>query len=842
MRFVIPHPRLFASPDRPSDDVDGPDGNESVAALSVIGQTPIEELVHPVLLTLEGENRGLYELEELVKVLALGGTWPLHNPLPEGFAHLPALRARDASDLARPQSSVHAPRGDPLDPPEPASTFLRHLEFGFGPLTRKRFSSADLAPVRLVGAPASGLTEAERLRLQGETLNLLLHRVVLDGLVARAAAFMDMRADPSFRPPMALGETADPALAVAVRSNDLPMVKALLLARAAPNALKTREWIARSTSGPQRTPLLMLAATVDPSGALLGELLRAGADPNVTDDEGRCALALPSISLECVKLLHTQRNASVDPRPDGEAPLVVACRGGRLPIVRYLVYEMGADVDAARPLHAAVQGGFAEIVALLIAENADVMATDAEERGVMHYAVAGHRGLGVMRPLADAVASKPALRGQLLDGPNEAGRTPLHVAVRLNHRRSVEALLALGASPRERDLHDSERAPLHVAAALDHVDIARLLVEKDAALMAAIDAQQRTPLHVALYASAEDTFALLLDHGARPTFAMLSFAARHSMWPYLLRMVRAGVTLWSTDSTALHELVGSAAFLPKAFAPPSDETVKGLLDAIFEREPALLRRGAYAGGTEKRTALQFAYGHRHVRGAHALLRHFLPRLSLAEKQAALTYEPHADGRTLLHDLASMHDDTGLHLLAAHAAPWLAEHLDDRERRFGATPLCLALAALCGPQGHAQARRFAQHDGLRLPLPYLDASETELLARAPSLQCVKTLLARGASQTLADAAGYAPLHYWLFSAAIVERSPDVLDRDFARDVVGLLQTHMLQAVPGVRAPEAMDSLLPRIDEARVVEAYRAHAEVTALAARYGRKRALAEEDP
>ncbi len=67
--------------------------------------------------------------------------------------------------------------------------------------------------------------------------------------------------------------------------------------------------------------------------------------------------------------------------------------------------------------------------------------------------------------------------GALVQAVDEAGRTPLHLAVINGHPGAVRLLLRHGADPRSRD--DEGNAPRGVAFASGHDEVVELLGEED---------------------------------------------------------------------------------------------------------------------------------------------------------------------------------------------------------------------------------------------------------------------------------------------------------------------------------------------------------------------------
>ena len=97
------------------------------------------------------------------------------------------------------------------------------------------------------------------------------------------------------------------------------------------------------------------------------------------------------------------------------------------------------------------------------------------------------------------------------------GIPAIHIAIRMDHREIVAALLSVDGSI---DVKNSDEVtgvwgkPLHVAASWGRTDIARLLLEKKADINAE-DSEQATPLHLAVLAGNISTVKLLIEEGAK---------------------------------------------------------------------------------------------------------------------------------------------------------------------------------------------------------------------------------------------------------------------------------------------------------------------------------------
>ena len=753
---------------------------------SLITETPIEELEHPVLLAKEGEDSVVYDLDELVKVLQTAGPWPSARPAPACFPHLAAVRARR----------------------------LPHTEVGFGPLTRVRFTSADIAPVRIIGSPGAFVVggrkrsrTAATSKLEA-TANRLLHRLVLDGFVDRARMLVvGLNADP----------LATDALVTAMRVKDTPMIQALLCAP-------------RPRDQPSRllAPHEVLAAS-DGDEELLKELLQKGGvvDATACDDEGRSALALPDLSLECMKALRVA-GAHVNPTT-GDPPLSVAVRGGRTRVVRYLLQQNAMSDSCDRnpcgctPMHMAVEGGHVEIVALLIEAGAAGWLHDNDSCSVLHYAVRANRGVNVMRPIQQCASRQSgATELDVLDGLNLSGASPLHIATLFDYERSVAALIELKACVAICDRPNGNTA-LHIAAAEGHEGVMRLLLQ-GAGVDAALDMHNcrgLSPLVVAFEGNEYEVFAQLLVRMSlerrKRCHVLLAKAMRLRFWHFARVMVDNDVPLVdaTTKLSILHPTNNSDILDAIASHSGRSPQLAELIDAMCARVPNLLQ-----------APLQAAYRTGDCARAHVLLDVILPRLSPGEATHALSYAATGGSRQLLHDIAVLGDLPGFTLLDKHARRWLIDHINDEDYAHGATPLCFALAALVGPHANVGGR-LLRNPNLRDVVPALfseleqrDASQVSTdigVAR----EMVRALLALGANASHMDDRGFSPLHYWMMGAAMAVPTRRSLD-DYDEENVLSLRQDLAEhgARIGSRIKMLPEIILARIDNDRITQAWEA----------------------
>ena len=262
-------------------------------------------------------------------------------------------------------------------------------------------------------------------------------------------------------------------------------------------------------------------------------LLKCGADVNSRRTDGRTPLhhvadkghiGAARILLEC--------NAEIDARDaDGLTPFLRASRHGN-PDVLLLLLSHNADKHVhddkgMTPLHHAAVNGHLEAARILLEHNAEVDARDND--GFTPFLRASESGSSdVLRLLLDHDTDEH-LR-------NNNGNTALHCAARDGHLEVARILLGRGAEVDARNhltitiacasinghagrsellldehLRDRGMTPLHYAAGNGHLEVVRLLLERNAEVNAQ-DNRGFTPYLFASRHEVPDIFQLLLDH------------------------------------------------------------------------------------------------------------------------------------------------------------------------------------------------------------------------------------------------------------------------------------------------------------------------------------------
>lgn len=253
-----------------------------------------------------------------------------------------------------------------------------------------------------------------------------LHYAVEGGELGCLKILLEAGSKPTV--PDAKGRTALQLADAWPKRESLPQAKLLLFTKALGRADPRATTGQSSREGPTRPPTLHEVA-LRGQVEMAAMLLRLGADPNATEEEGRYGT-------------RQEKQAGTGTKEaSGNRPLQLAALKGHAEMVTLLL-RAKARVDLANgqgflPLHDAALGGSAEVVRRLVT--------------------------------AGAVVDAPATgRGD--------GQTALQIAAAFGNREAVMALLAAGADPAKRD--GRGRTAAELAEAAGQAELARLLRER----------------------------------------------------------------------------------------------------------------------------------------------------------------------------------------------------------------------------------------------------------------------------------------------------------------------------------------------------------------------------
>eukprot|EP00892_Ulva_mutabilis_P010180 jgi/Ulvmu1/7534/UM037_0078.1 len=294
--------------------------------------------------------------------------------------------------------------------------------------------------------------------------------------------------------------------------------------------------------------------------AVVELLLNAGADPAGTDSCGQSALHhVAAGSIEQVAAVRErdrlqpaleQHRAATD----GALAALSARRPRRATADR--VGESPRPVSLFQALQE-LSVAFANIIKLLVARGASVMAVDELGSTPLHAAAMGAK-VDILMQLVD--------QGADVQARNLAFETPLHVAARSRSTQTLHTLVKKGA-PCEAEDHNG-RTPLHYACYYSSSEVIAEMCRLQANVNH-IDRKRRTPLHVVVCRAHSGTHAYgrlslpsckaLVQHNAKvnePDFKMRT----PLLLAYMHRHIRVAHYLWDhgahpEQSYGLHTLL-----------------------------------------------------------------------------------------------------------------------------------------------------------------------------------------------------------------------------------------------------------------------------------------------
>ncbi|XP_046610474.1 serine/threonine-protein phosphatase 6 regulatory ankyrin repeat subunit B isoform X1 [Neodiprion virginianus] len=317
----------------------------------------------------------------------------------------------------------------------------------------------------------------------------------------------------------------------------------------------------------RETPLHIAARVLDGDRCAL-MLLKSGAGPNLTTDDGQTPVHVAAShgNLATMLLLLEDGGDPMFKSKNGETPLHLACRGCRADVARHLIefvkerkgvevataYVNSVTHDGASGLHYAAQiepsevanlGDDRAVVRALLEGGADVslQTKQVQETAFHHCALAGNNE--VMSEMIAHMSTTDVQKA--LNRQNSIGWTPLLIAAHRGHMELVTNLLANHARV---DVFDHEgrsalhlaaergylqvcdallaskafinsksrvgRTALHLAAMNGYTHLVRFLVQDYSAAIDVLTLRKQTPLHLAAGAGQLEVCKLLLDLGA----------------------------------------------------------------------------------------------------------------------------------------------------------------------------------------------------------------------------------------------------------------------------------------------------------------------------------------
>ncbi|XP_076174429.1 no mechanoreceptor potential C isoform X4 [Ptiloglossa arizonensis] len=318
----------------------------------------------------------------------------------------------------------------------------------------------------------------------------------------------------------------------------------------------------------RETPLHIAARVPDGDRCAL-MLLKSGAGPNLTTDDGQTPVHVAASHGNLATLLLLLEDGG-DPmfksKVNGETPLHLACRGCKADVVRHLIqfvserkgpetataYVNSLTNEGASALHYAAQieptevkipGSDRAVVRALLEGGADVsLQTKQAQESAFHYcALAGNNEV-----LSEMISRMSATEVQkALNRQSSVGWTPLLIAAHRGHMELVTTLLANHARVDVFDLDGRSalhlaaehgylqvcdallankafinsksrvgRTALHLAAMNGYSHLVKFLVQDHGAAIDVLTLKKQTPLHLAAGAGQLEVCKLLLELGA----------------------------------------------------------------------------------------------------------------------------------------------------------------------------------------------------------------------------------------------------------------------------------------------------------------------------------------
>jgi len=191
---------------------------------------------------------------------------------------------------------------------------------------------------------------------------------------------------------------------------------------------------------------------------------------------------------------------------EGRTPLVVAALRGHSDVCALLLRQTTVNLPTHTgftALHAAAEGGHADVLSVLTAVETDINRCDCQGHTPLHVAVLGGHA-SATRTLLRAGANPNAL--------DHRHRSPLHLAAVRGQCDVIVSLIAGGASLDSTDAEGS--TALHVCLWAENEAAAKALVDAGANVNTADEVAGLTPLHVAVQQGLVDSAAMLLEHEA----------------------------------------------------------------------------------------------------------------------------------------------------------------------------------------------------------------------------------------------------------------------------------------------------------------------------------------
>ena len=255
-------------------------------------------------------------------------------------------------------------------------------------------------------------------------------------------------------------------------------------------------------------------AAVAGDGEKVEQLLAAGAPTDAQDPDGATVLYR-------VVQAYLEPSGSVEGHMEVLKSLIKA--GAKVDSITRWVRGRGEGdltFSNSSPLHVAALAGRADIVGLLVEAGKEVNGyLDFRNHRNTHTALA----LALIENPNEAVAMLLIQAGANVNAADHGGTTPLHTVAAMHENpvmsvNIAEALINAGATINSQTVRTNTfssrgSTPLHTAASANHVEIARLLIQRGARVNVKDDSDN-APLHLAIHGGHGELAKLLVESGA----------------------------------------------------------------------------------------------------------------------------------------------------------------------------------------------------------------------------------------------------------------------------------------------------------------------------------------
>ncbi|XP_067662018.1 putative ankyrin repeat protein RF_0381 [Haliotis asinina] len=207
-------------------------------------------------------------------------------------------------------------------------------------------------------------------------------------------------------------------------------------------------------------------------------------------------------------LVSNEANISLLWPERGENILHVACRGGNMKIVKYVLKQNILDInwkttDGYTPAVLAASGEHNDVFDLLVEKGADLTLVDNDGNNILHLACLWGNIEVVKYVLTKDIVD--------INGRSKCRSTPVTEAARYGHKEVLYMLSINGADMTTTD--ESGSNILHLAISDDRTECARYIIAEDFVNINASDDEGMTPLILAAQEGSGDVFALLVRKG-----------------------------------------------------------------------------------------------------------------------------------------------------------------------------------------------------------------------------------------------------------------------------------------------------------------------------------------